>query len=433
MRRMAMKMAATSEITLLLLCCFIISTTDAQDKCDHYVTVGESFTVTLKNHRLSDSEKLKWLKDNTLIVDRKAARNGAEPRFSKGSKDDIDQNGSLKLKKINKDQAGKYTPEVMSADGISIKDLESVHLCVMDRVPEPKVQTQCQSQAKAKFTCSVKPASDIKYEWLLNNQTMKGQKSPTLIYNTKNLGTDSFRCKVSNQVSSLTSDSVPDPCYKPSFVFPKQFLGYSIWIFVGGGGGRFCSTVWFHVSICYIRLCCLTLLPLHFVRVLSGKSERKVIWLKCLHVLLLLSSGVVLVLIVVVIVCCVWAKRKKSLQIKDEEELRLRWGSPTQEEQQQQQQQQQQRHHHHSHPPNHPHHHHHHHQQQPAGHTGPRQHRSKQHLDPQYPRAQNPASGHPQPSPRRPAQAPRPPVNENDEQPPPLPQPRKKGPRTQRV
>ncbi|KAG7503205.1 T-cell surface antigen CD2 [Solea senegalensis] len=379
MRRMAMKMAATSEITLLLLCCFIISTTDAQDKCDHYVTVGESFTVTLKNHRLSDSEKLKWLKDNTLIVDRKAARNGAEPRFSKGSKDDIDQNGSLKLKKINKDQAGKYTPEVMSADGISIKDLESVHLCVMDRVPEPKVQTQCQSQAKAKFTCSVKPASDIKYEWLLNNQTMKGQKSPTLIYNTKNLGTDSFRCKVSNQVSSLTSDSVPDPCYKPSFVFPKQFLGYSIWIFVGGGG------------------------------------------------------GVVLVLIVVVIVCCVWAKRKKSLQIKDEEELRLRWGSPTQEEQQQQQQQQQQRHHHHSHPPNHPHHHHHHHQQQPAGHTGPRQHRSKQHLDPQYPRAQNPASGHPQPSPRRPAQAPRPPVNENDEQPPPLPQPRKKGPRTQRV
>ncbi|XP_058510815.1 T-cell surface antigen CD2 [Solea solea] len=375
MRRMAMKMAATSEITLLLLCCFIISTTDAKGKCDQYATAGEDFTVTLKNHRLSDSEKLKWLKDNTVIVDRKPAKNGVEIRFSKGSKDDIDQNGSLKLRKINKDQAGKYTPEVMSADGILVKNLESVDLCVMDRVPEPKVQTQCLSQAKAKFTCSVKPTSDIKYEWLLNNQTMKDQKSPALIFPSKNLATDSFRCKVSNQVSSLTSDPVPDPCYKSSFVFPKEVLGYSIWIFVGGGG------------------------------------------------------GVVLVLIVVVIVCCVWAKRKKSLQIKDEEELRLRWGSPLQE--QEQQQQQQQRHHQHSHPPNHPHHHHH--QQQPAGFTGPRQHRSKQHLDPQYPRAQNPASGHPQPSPRRPAQAPRPPVNGNDEQPPPLPQPRKTGPRTQRV
>ena len=78
----------------------------------------------------------------------------------------------------------------------------------------------------------------------------------------------------------------------------------------------------------------------------------------------------------------------------DEEELRLGWTNPNQQ------------HHHHQHgPAPSQHHHHHHHQQQPAGHTGPRQHRTKQPRGQQRP-SRDPAhpNGQPQPSPRRAAQ-----------------------------
>lgn len=78
----------------------------------------------------------------------------------------------------------------------------------------------------------------------------------------------------------------------------------------------------------------------------------------------------------------------------DEDELRLGWTNPNQ----------QQHHHHHHHQHNHPPDQHHHHQQQPAGHTGPRQHRSKQHREQQRPRAPDRLNGQPQPGPRRPAQ-----------------------------
>ncbi|XP_076579925.1 T-cell surface antigen CD2-like isoform X2 [Chaetodon auriga] len=134
------------------------------------------------------------------------------------------------------------------------------------------------------------------------------------------------------------------------------------------------------------------------------------------------GGGVVLLLIITVIVCCVCNRRKKRMHVKDEEELRLGWTNTNQQHPPQQ----------HSHPPG-QHHHHHHHQQQPAGHTGPRQHRSKQPRSQQRPRAPDQPNGQPQPSPRRPAQAPRPTDTTDDEKPPPLPQPRKKAPKTPRV
>nr|XP_046237939.1 T-cell surface antigen CD2-like isoform X2 [Scatophagus argus] len=119
------------------------------------------------------------------------------------------------------------------------------------------------------------------------------------------------------------------------------------------------------------------------------------------------GGGLVLVLMILVIVCCIRNKRRKH-----EEELRLQLASANQ--------------HHHQHQNQH-----HHHQQQPAGHTGPRQNRSRQQRNQQR-NQQNPTpdhpNGQPQPSPRRPAQAPRP-ADTKEEQPPPLPQPRKKGPR----
>ncbi|KAM7375030.1 hypothetical protein PAMA_014220 [Pampus argenteus] len=129
------------------------------------------------------------------------------------------------------------------------------------------------------------------------------------------------------------------------------------------------------------------------------------------------GGGLVVLLIIIIIACCIRARRKNHMKFKDEEELRLDWTKS-------------ERDHHHQHQHNHPSGQHHphphpHHQCQPAGHTGPRHHRSKNQSAP-HSKLSAPPKSRPQPSPRRAAQRPAPVATTDDEQPPPLPQPRKK-------
>ncbi|XP_042369207.1 T-cell surface antigen CD2-like isoform X2 [Plectropomus leopardus] len=289
--------------------------------------------------------------------------------FITGKREMVDEKGSLKLTNLKKADSGEYTPEVYNAAGKS-QGLKLARLCVLDLVPKPTVKMTCPSTSVT-FTCKVtSPTKELNFEWLQNNKVIDKTKGNTLSREAKSVEKDTFSCNVSNRVSFMISAPVTQICYKPQPILPEKLLGINTWIFVGVGG------------------------------------------------------GIALVLIIVVIVCCICTKRKKRLQMKEEAELRLKWNN----EQQHQLNQ-------HNPPPDHQHrhHHHHHHQQQPAGHTGPRQHRSKQHRDQQRPRAPDQPGSFPQPSPRRPAQAPRPVDMTDDEQPPPLPQPRKKAPKTPRV
>ncbi|KAF3706232.1 T-cell surface antigen CD2 [Channa argus] len=369
MSRMATRMAAVSTITLLLLSCSVITSTGSSDKCDGYVVTGGEYLVQLKIKDPS-SVTLKWLLNNTVIFQR---RKGL--KVVTGKQDDVDNNGSLKLKNVQKTMAGKYSPQVYEEDGTLLPGLKDINLCVLDPVAKPTVTLSCsKDKSKITFSCSNVKATDNSVEWLMNEKVLK-EKGTSITKDAKQVENDSFRCNISNPASSAISDSVKQKCFTSPLI-PERLFGVSIWIFVGCG------------------------------------------------------AGIVLLLIIIVIVCCIYARRKKKTIKMDEEELRLGWTS-------EQQQQQQLHHHHHHHPPhqqhqhhqhNHPPDHHHHHQQQPAGHTGPRQHRSKQHREAR-PRAPEPSNGRPQPSPRRNAEGPRPVVDNDDEQPPPLPQPRKKTPK----
>ncbi|XP_036946789.1 T-cell surface antigen CD2 isoform X1 [Acanthopagrus latus] len=287
-----------------------------------------------------------------------------------GSDGDVTADGSLKLTKVSKDKAGTYTPGVFSADGKLVGGLKNIKLCVIDPVPQPKLKIDCKKKP-VMFTCDVpKGTNDLTFAWVQDGKPLKDKKGSTLLLQEdKVLQMTTLSCNVSNKVSTLASETQTQICHKPGFVFPKEIFGISVWYYVGGGG------------------------------------------------------GVVLLLIILVVICCIRMRRKKTMQVKDEEELRLGWTNPNQQ------------HHHHQHgPAPSQHHHHHHHQQQPAGHTGPRQHRTKQPRGQQRP-SRDPAhpNGQPQPSPRRAAQVPKPADTTDDEKPPPLPQPRKKAPKTARV
>ncbi|XP_034406122.1 T-cell surface antigen CD2-like isoform X2 [Cyclopterus lumpus] len=351
-RRMKVKMASVSSVSLLLLCCSAISSAGSKETCDLYAATGADFTVPVVAavHRM---DTLIWKHDGELIFSRRK-----ESTFLKGRKEDVSEDGSLKLTNVQKSHEGSYVSEVFDTDGKKKGPFEAKHLCVMHGVPTPSVTSTCNASSKVTFTCKVTPKDkDLRFAWLQNDKVLEKEKGPILTTSLDLVKTDPISCKVSNLASSVTSAPVTHDCKANTSFLPETLLGINTWIFVGTGG------------------------------------------------------GVVLVLIVVVVVCCVCTKRRKRLRLKEEGELRLAWTNDEEP---------------HCHPPGQHPHHLHQHPQQPAGHTGPRQHR---HRAPDHANA----DARPQPSPRRSAQATRPPGKIDEEQPPPLPQPRKNTAKTPRV
>nr|XP_040031968.1 T-cell surface antigen CD2-like isoform X3 [Gasterosteus aculeatus aculeatus] len=348
--RMPMKMAAVFTVSLLLLCCSAISSTDSSQQCDYYVATGRRATLPM-TFALDQSDKLTWMHGIKIILRQ------TKDKFTSEGKDIVTANGSLTWANVAQSNAGAYKAEVHDRNGKSRWTSKSTRLCVIDPVPKPTVTHECK-QTEVNFTCHVQPkqAEGFNFAWLQDNQVLDTEKGQTLTRPGDQV-TGLIKCKLSNRVSSETSEEVHQTCY--TSIFQGKLFGIEIWIVVATG-------------------------------------------------------GVVLLLIICVIVGCVCSKRKKRLHLEEEEELRLAW---TNEKQQHPQ--------HHHRPDQQPHCHHREPQQQPAGHTGPRQHRSRQ---------QRPgAPEQPRPSPRRPAQAPRPPGQNEEEQPPPLPQPRTKGPGARKV
>ncbi|XP_054479836.1 T-cell surface antigen CD2 isoform X2 [Anoplopoma fimbria] len=358
---MVMKMAAVSTISLLLLCCFAISSTDSEEVCNLYTAKGRTVTMPMLS-AVDQQGSLRWIHNDKIILHRR------KTSFITGNQESLTKNGSLILTNISESQAGKYTPQAFDVNGLTKGVFKTTNLCVVDPVPKPSVKISC-TKSDVTFTCEVqaKLVKDLTFAWFRNKKKLEKEKGPTVKQKVDQVMTDSFSCQVSNKVSDASSEPVTQHCMGKTPIFPEYVWGINTWYIVGAGG------------------------------------------------------GLVLLLMIIVIVCCIRTKRRKRLQLKDEGELRLAW---TNEQHQHQNQ--------HNHPPDqHPHHHHPH--QQPAGHTGPRQHRPRQHRNHQLPKTPDHPNAQPQPSPRKPAQAPRPAAKIDEEQPPPLPQPRKKATKTAKL
>ncbi|XP_047431994.1 T-cell surface antigen CD2 [Mugil cephalus] len=285
-----------------------------------------------------------------------------------GNSDVLHANGSLKLTNLNKSSSGVYRFEAHDKDGKVLSGGKPIRLCILDPVKKPTVSMKCMDKLEVQFTCNVVGKAHTTLEWFHDNKPLPKETGKTLTKPASELHKE-VTCKVSNNADFKTSEPITQDC--SVLGLPKNVFGVSIWIFVGGG------------------------------------------------------AGIVVVLIIIVIICCVQTRRKRQLRLKDEDEMRLHWAR----------EEAHNNHHHHHHnqqQPDHDYHSHpHHQQQQPAGHTGPRQTRSKQ-RNQQRGRLPEPPTEQPQPSPRRPAQALPADVDGDEENPPPLPQPRKKGPRTHR-
>ncbi|XP_076735883.1 uncharacterized protein LOC143414888 [Maylandia zebra] len=261
------KMASAATIAVVLLCCFITASTGSQDDCV-YAATGSSFTVPLR-YKLKESDNLKWFKDTSVIFSRR------QKQVTTGKNDDVDSTGSLKLTKLTKDKSGRYIPQVYSAEGIFMGgNLQSVLLCVLDRVQKPNVTMTCTGdKTRVSFTCSV--GQNEKIEWFKDGKQL-AEKGKTVTRVAKDVANSHFSCNVSNTIGSEISLPVQQICYKP--VFSETIFGISIWVLVGGG------------------------------------------------------AGIVLILILIVIVCCIRIRRKKHVRLNDERELYLQWSNQEQEQ-----------------------------------------------------------------------------------------------------
>lgn len=358
--------AAVGSLSVLLLCSVAFTSADGSQDCSLFAAIGQTYEIPL-DYDLQ-GKRLTWKHNSKTVYDSKLlSSNTREVRNSK-----------LILTKVTKGDEGKYMADIVNQDtGASVH--KTTHtLCVQGNVSKPTVTFKCDAKFQnVKFTCSVKQSEGLTYKWFNGDEPISN-KNAELLIQTASVGTKSFMCKVSNSVSSSTSNPVSQDCLKtmkqPSADEENSLFGLEKWVMVS---------------------------------------------------ILATGGGLVLVLIVATIICCTKNRKKRHLHLKEEQELRLQWSTSNQ---------QHQRHHSQFHtlPA----------QDSPqvaptrgrpaaaAGHTGPRPHKAGQNR----PRPPDPITGQPLPGPRLKAQTPKQTEFVNDkETPPPLPQPRKKVPRTQRA
>lgn len=75
---------------------------------------------------LKPEQQLRWMHKGLVIFDRKP------DKLATGKDDDVHQNGSLKLRNVDKKKAGAYTPEIYEK-GQKKGDLKSIAVCIQGR------------------------------------------------------------------------------------------------------------------------------------------------------------------------------------------------------------------------------------------------------------------------------------------------------------
>ncbi|XP_016516268.1 uncharacterized protein LOC103151946 isoform X3 [Poecilia formosa] len=200
------KMASLLNVCVFLLCCSAV----ASQGCDHLVAVGGNFIVPL-GYKLKPADKLKWRFNGNIIVFKRPEK------FIVGKTDDINDDGSLKLTNLKKDQAGLYTAEVFDKNGKE-QATKRTNLCTLDPVKKPTVNITCLA-SEVVFTCSHDPQPDgtkqydaIYYKWFYYDKMISNGTETSMTRKAAETENLLVSCEVGNKVSSAKSDSLTHTC-----------------------------------------------------------------------------------------------------------------------------------------------------------------------------------------------------------------------------
>ncbi|XP_014891942.1 uncharacterized protein LOC106949902 isoform X1 [Poecilia latipinna] len=201
------KMASLLNICVFLLCC---SAAVASQGCDQFVAVGGNFNVPL-GYQLKPADSLKWRFNGIIIFHKRPVT------LILGKNDDINDDGSLKLTNLKKNQAGLYTAEVHGKNGMQ-QDTKSTNLCTLDPVKKPTVNITCLA-SEVVFTCSHDPQPDgtkqydtIYYKWFYDDKMISNGTETSMTRKAAETENLLVSCEVGNKVSSARSDSLTHTC-----------------------------------------------------------------------------------------------------------------------------------------------------------------------------------------------------------------------------
>ncbi|XP_020790940.2 T-cell surface antigen CD2-like [Boleophthalmus pectinirostris] len=231
-------------IILVILPAFLEISTARRDTCDLLAAVGIRLTICpFVYEKLTNTEKLVWMHNHTVIYQRDKGK------VSVGRPEDITSSGSLVLTNPKLTSAGVYQAQVYNMTGALMKSWSSF-LCVMEKVPKPKLTYSCDKKS-AMFNCDTVKSQDLRYAWTMDGKILMGEtKSMLTIPLSKLKSKNSFTCSVSNQVSNEISDNVIPICPPSSqnlLCFPHKTV---IAVLAGAAG------IVIVLIIVIIALCC---------------------------------------------------------------------------------------------------------------------------------------------------------------------------------
>ncbi|KAM8999137.1 T-cell surface antigen CD2 isoform X1 [Sarcophilus harrisii] len=179
-------------------------------------------------------DDIRWFKGQTLIA--KIKLNGEENKpLGENTDYEIFKNGTLKIKKLEKDSGQEYKVSVYDKDGKNLLD-KILILHVIEAVSKPEITWNCTEKI---VTCEVRNESDAELT-LFDNETQPLKKGTLktekmrLKYTWKYLPLKEFKCVVKNRVSEDWAVS-QNPCTGVQLTVEKTLNIYHILGICGGG------------------------------------------------------------------------------------------------------------------------------------------------------------------------------------------------------
>ncbi|XP_028608854.1 T-cell surface antigen CD2 [Grammomys surdaster] len=182
--------------------------------------LGHGITLNIPGFKMTDdTDDVRWEKGSALVA---LFKKNDKP-YLKSEAFEILTNGSLKIKKLMRNDSDTYNVTVCNMDG-SCELNTALDLRILEMVSKPVIYWECSNST---LTCEVSEGTDTELKLYQGKKHLKSLYQKTMSYQWTNLGAP-FKCKAINRVSSKESEMEVISC---------QEKGLLLYVIVGASAG----------------------------------------------------------------------------------------------------------------------------------------------------------------------------------------------------
>ncbi|XP_019586174.2 T-cell surface antigen CD2 [Rhinolophus sinicus] len=186
-------MSFACHILASFLLIFICSTKGAAPTNIVLGKVGDDINLNIPEFQVKDPvDDIKWVKDTIKI----AQYSSRKTPYQRKEKYHIFKNGTLKIKRLERNDSGTYKAEIYDQDGKNMLQ-KMFDLKILEAVSKPNMSWSCTNRT---LTCQGTGGTDPKLK-LYQNENRVREDNNIIVYKWSNLNTVQFKCTASNDVS----------------------------------------------------------------------------------------------------------------------------------------------------------------------------------------------------------------------------------------